>query len=464
MKKLLLVSMISAVFAVPAVAEETADIVVIGSGGAGLSSAITAHDLGKKVIVLEKMAYLGGNTNRSTGGLNAAGTKYQAKLGIKDDVQTMINDTMKGGGNINNPELVKTLAENAPGSVDFIIGLGGDLTDVGFMAAATNKRCHRPTGGAPVGPEIVKTLVNASKDRHLDIRTMAKADKILTENGKVVGVQYSQKGKPEQTIKAKAVVIATGGFSANQDMLVKLKPELKGFATTNHPGATGEGIALGESVGAATVDMDQIQTHPTVVPGKGVMLTEAVRGNGAIIVNREGKRFVNEMDTRAAVSKAILDQKGQTAFLLFDQDVRKSLKAIEGYVKGGLTTEGATLDELAKKLGMNAANLKATMATYAKDQANKKDTQFNRPNMERPLTQGPWYAVEITPAVHHTMGGLKINTKAEVLDKAGKPIPGLFAAGEVTGGIHGNNRLGGNAVADIITFGRIAGQSASAVK
>ena len=463
MKKVILASLVSAVFAVPAYAAETADVVVIGAGGAGLSAAITAHDLGKKVIVLEKMGYVGGNTNRAAGGLNAAETKPQAKLGIKDSIQSMIDDTMKGGKNINNPELVKTLAENARYSVDFINGLGGDLNDVGMLAAASQKRAHRPTGGGFVGAEVVKTLNKAAKDKKIDVRTMATADKLIVKDGKVVGVQYKSKGK-EQTINAKAVVLAAGGFSANQDMIVALKPELKGFATTNHSGATGDGIKLGQQVGADVVDMAQIQTHPTVVPGNGEMITEAVRGNGAIIVNKDGKRFVNELDTRAAVSKAILEQSGKVGYLLFDQDVRKSLKAIESYVKKGLTTEGATLDDLAKKLGMNAANLKATVAQYAKDQAAKKDSQFGRASMERPLTQGPWYAVMITPAVHHTMGGLKINTSAEVIGKDGKVIPGLFAAGEVTGGVHGANRLGGNAMADIVTFGRIAGKNASEVK
>ncbi len=462
MKKLLVASVISAFFALPAMADQKADIVVIGAGGAGLTAAVTAHDLNKNVVVVEKMGYVGGNTNRAAGGMNAAESKPQAKLGIKDSVQSMYDDTMKGGHNINNPELVHTLADNARYSIDFLNGLGGDFNDVGMMAGASQKRAHRPTGGDFVGAEIVKTLKKASDERKIPIMMNTKVDKILiNDTGKVVGVEVIGKDGKVEKIDAGAVIIASGGFGANEDMLAALNPSLKGFGTTNHPGATGDGIKLGQTVGADVVDMKEIQTHPTVVPGNGEMITEAVRGNGAILVNQDGKRFVNELDTRDVVSEKTLDQKGKYAYLIFDQDVRKSLKAIESYVKNGLTTEAETLSELAKKLDMSADNLEQTIDHYAKDQAAGKDTEFGRADMPRPVNKGPFYAVKVLPAVHHTMGGLKINKETEVLDKNGKPIPGLYAAGEVTGGIHGANRLGGNSTADIVTFGRIAGKNAA---
>lgn len=410
------------------------------------------------------MAMVGGNTNRAAGGLNAAESKPQAKLGIKDTKEIHFNDTMKGGKYLNNPDLVHTLTDHAAESVDFINNLGGDLNDVGMMAGATNKRAHRPTGGGFVGAEVVKTLNKAAADRKIEILKNAKAEELIVKDGRVVGVKYKQKGQPEKEIYAKAVVMAAGGFSANQDMVTKINPKLKGFATTNHPGATGDGIIMGEKVGADTVDMSQIQTHPTVVPGNGEMITEAVRGNGAILVNKDGKRFINELQTRDVVSAAELAQKDKVGYLLFDQDVRKSLKAIESYVKSGLTTEGKDLHELGQKLGIDGDTLQATVDKYGKDQAAGKDTEFGRADMPRPLNQPPYYAVKVTPAVHHTMGGLVINTKAQVLDKKGNIIPGLFAAGEVTGGVHGANRLGGNAMADITTFGRIAGEGAAKVK
>ena len=244
-------------------------------------------------------------------------------------------------------------------------------------------------------------------------------------------------------------------------MVTELNSELAGFGTTNHPGATGDGIVMATKIGAATTQMEEIQTHPTVVPTNGYMITEAVRGNGAIIVNRDGKRFTNEMGTRDVVSEAILEQEKETAFLFFDDSVRESLSAIDGYIQMGLTTEGESIEEIAAALEISAENLKLTIDSYNTYVDAQEDTEFARPDMPRKLEKAKYYAIEIGPAIHHTMGGLKINTNAEVLNTSGDAINGLFAAGEVTGGVHGGNRLGGNAVADIIVFGRIAGKTAA---
>ena len=283
---------------------------------------------------------------------------------------------------------------------------------------------------------------------------------VISDNGKAAGVKVSYEGG-EYTIKAKAVIIATGGFGANPDMVVKFQPGLAGFGTTNHKGATGDAFAWVEKFNGDLFQIEQIQTHPTVVPGKGAMITEAVRGNGAIMINREGKRFCTEMATRDVMSKAILEQTGKTAYLFFDQDVRESLKAIEGYVKNGLLTQADTVAELAQKLSIPADALEAELEAYAEIQASGNDPLGRKANeMPRPLTKGPFYAVEVGPAIHHTMGGIVINTKAEVLDTDGNVVPGLYAAGEVTGGVHGGNRLGGNAVADICVYGKIAADTA----
>ena len=197
MKKLVIASMLAAAFGA-AQAAQHADVVVIGAGGAGMAAAVTAHDLGAKVIVLEKMPFVGGNTVRATGGINAAETPQQAKLGIKDSIEQMYKDTMKGGHNKNNPELVKVLAQNSNAAVQWLIKLGGDFNDVGFMGGATNKRCHRPTGGAAVGPEVVKTLDNAVQARKIDLRTESQVvDLIQNKKGAVVGfkVKYIENGK-----------------------------------------------------------------------------------------------------------------------------------------------------------------------------------------------------------------------------------------------------------------------------
>lgn len=438
------------------------DVVIIGSGGAGLAAAVQAHDSGAKVVVLEKMPIVGGNTNRATGGLNAVGTKYQKEKNIQDSIDLFIQDTMKGGYDKNDIELVKVLASQSAEAVDWLEGLGADMSDVGRMAGASVNRTHRPTGGAAVGSHIVQTLKKAAESRKIDIRLMNKATEILVDDkGNVTGVKALNKEGKEYTIKAKSVVVATGGFSANQEMVVKLNPELKGFATTNHPGATGDGVVMLDKLGADFLDMKEIQTHPTVVPNKGVMVTEAVRGNGAILVNHEGKRFVNELLTRDVVSKAILSQEGKTAYLLFDDGVRKSLKSIEEYFDMQLVTEGSSIADLASKIKVKPEVLDASLKTYNDAVASKSDAEFKRPDMPRQISTGKFYAIEVEPAVHHTMGGVKINTSTQVINKAGKPINGLYAAGEVTGGVHGGNRLGGNALADLIVFGRIAGKNAA---
>lgn len=437
------------------------DVVVIGSGGAGLAAAVQAAQNGADAIVLEKMGIIGGNSNYSTGGLNASETSVQRKLGIEDSNEQFFEDTMNGGHNLNNPELVRTLVEDSADAVDWLISLGADLSDVGKMAGSTNPRTHRPEGGYPIGAHLIPVLAKAADDNFVDVRLRNRVTEILEEDGAAVGVRVeAETGSYE--IYADAVVVASGGFGANPELIAKYRPDLKDFSTTNHRGATGDAFALLQKFDAQFIQMNQIQTHPTVVVGSGIMITEAVRGNGAILVNREGRRFANEMLTRDVVSAAVLSQSGKSAFLLFDQGIRDSLKAIETYYKQGLLTEGETVRELAEKLDIPAAELENTVNRYNKFQMNGKDSDFGRKASEMPrsLKKGPFYACEITPAVHHTMGGVKINTDAQVINNSGKVVKGLFAAGEVAGGIHGGNRLGGNAVADIVIYGRIAGNSA----
>ena len=437
------------------------DIVIIGAGGAGLAAAIEGVQNGAKVIVLEKMGVAGGNTTSATGGLNAAETKIQKELGIEDTKEQFYADTMKGGYNKNDTALVRKMVDKAAETVDWLMSFGVDLSDVGKMAGSTNKRTHRPQGGAAVGAHMVSVMEAEALKIGVDLRKNSKVIDIIKEENKPAGVVVETNGQ-RYTIAAKAVIIATGGFGANPDMVVKYKPELEGFGITNHKGATGDAFAWIEKFGGALTQMDEIQTHPTVVPGNGLMITEAVRGNGAIMVNREGNRFCSEMATRDVMSKAILNQTGKTAYLVFDMGVRKSLKAIEGYVKQGLLTEGETPEALAQKLGIPAESFASTIASYNQIQASGNDAEFGRKasEMPRPLTEGPYYAVEVGPAIHHTMGGIKITPNAEVLDTNGNVIAGLYAAGEVTGGVHGGNRLGGNAVADICVYGKIAADSA----
>lgn len=436
------------------------DVVVVGGGGAGLSAAISAKENGANVVLVEKMLMLGGNTNYATAGINAANTKLQKKLGIEDSAELFYKDTMKGGKNVNNPELVKKLTGDSANIIDWLTERGADLSEVVFTGGQSAKRTHRPAGGQAVGPVIVDALADTAEKDGIDVRTETEVTKILKTGDKVTGVEVKHKGET-YNINAKAVVMATGGFGANAEMVAEYKPSLKGFGSTNSPAITGDGIKMVKAVGGDLVDMTEIQTHPTVVHKKTAMITEAVRGEGAILVNREGKRFVSELETRDVVSKAELEQTGKSAFLVFDQEVREKLGAINGYVRKGFAIEGATLEELAKKVGIDAKSLVETMNKYNGYVKAGEDKEFGKTALPRKLVKAPFYAIEVSPAVHHTMGGVRINTNAEVLTADGKVIPGLFAAGEITGGVHGANRIGGNAVTDITVYGKTAGENAA---
>ena len=443
----------------------TCDMVIVGAGGAGLSAAVAAAETnnGLKIVVLEKEAIIGGNTNSSTGGINAAETDIQKGLGIEDSKQLFYDDIMSGGKYENIPSLVENLVEHAPVTISWLTGLGVDLTDVGLMGGSSVKRTHRPKGGTAIGPHLMKVLKEATSNKDIEIRMSNKVTGLLTAvDGSVTGVKVENANGTAYTLAAKAVIIATGGFGANLDMVTSLQPTLKGFATLNHPGATGDAFGWVTAIGGATIQMANIQIHPTAEATNHILITEAVRGNGAILVNHESKRFCNEMDTRDVVSAAILAQTQGEAFLIFDQGVRKSLASIETYANQHLLKEGATVAELAQTIDVPAADLEATLNRYNAYQKEGVDKDFGRSatGMTASLETAPYYAVRVTPAIHHTMGGLSVNTNTQVLRADGTPIPGLYAAGEVTGGLHGANRLGGNGVADIVVNGRLAGINA----
>ena len=443
--------------------QESTDLVVIGSGGTGLTAALSALGAGRRVMVLEKMPITGGNTQLAAGGMNAAETRPQAAMKIADSWKTMFDDTMKGGKNINNPELVEILARQSSASVDWLLSQGADMNGVGRMAGASVDRTHRPVAGDAVGHNIVHALRQQAIRQRLDIRTGCQVLKIMqAPNGRVTGVLVRNKYGELFSVQAPAVVLASGGFSANLERVAAYRPEYRGFSSTNQPGATGDGVDLGAAVGGELIDMEHIQIHPTQAAGSKILITEAVRGNGAILVNRAGKRFVNELTTRDAASAAVLQQPGGSAFLIFDTAIRKSLKQIEGYYHLELVREAATPAALAAAIGADPKGMEQTLETYNAYQAARNDAEFKRPDMPRPIKTGPFVALEIRPGIHYTMGGLRIDARTQVLRADRSAIPGLFAAGEVTGGVHGANRLGGNSISETITFGRIAAAQAGA--
>ena len=487
-----------------------ADVVVVGAGGAGMTAAITAAAKGKSVVVLESQSMVGGNSVRATGGMNAAKTVYQDEnefgesagvektlktaaekyadnetitalaktvseqwaayqanpTGYFDSVELMELDTMIGGKGINDPELVETLCANSADAIDWLDEHGITLHNVSSFGGASVKRIHRPVNAegktVSVGSYMIPLLQENCEKAGVKMMLDTTATEILTDaNGAAVGVKATGASGETVTVNAKAVVLATGGFGANLDMVVKYKPELKGFMTTNAPGIQGQGIEMAQAIGAATVDMDQIQIHPTVEANTAALITEGLRGDGAILINEEGKRFIDEVGTRDVVSAAEIAQTGSYSWLVVDQAMVDASSVIQGYIKKGYTVTGATYEELGKAMGVDAAAFAETMKTWNGYVEAKNDPDFGRTSFANKLDTAPYYAIKVTAGVHHTMGGLKINANTEVLNEKGEVIPGLFAAGEVTGGVHGANRLGGNAVADFTVFGRIAGAAAS---
>ena len=439
------------------------DIVVVGAGGAGLCAAVEAASQGCKVIVVEKQGIVGGNTNYSTGGINAAETSVQRGLGIYDSKELFYDDTMKGGHYLNDSSLVRSFVENGPLTIDWLISLGTDLSDVGLMGGSSVKRTHRPQGGTAIGPHLMKVLKEVAHTRNVEIRTNNKVTGLISQNNRIGGVNIEKKDGSTYSILAKVVIIATGGFGANLEMVTRYCPTLRGMATLNHQGATGDAFTWIKAVGGYLIDLDKIQIHPTSEYVNHILITEAVRGNGAILVNSDGQRFVNEMQTRDSVSAAILSQRGGMAYLLFDQQVRQSLASIETYQNQGVLISAATIAKLADKIGIPRQTLTSTMSRYTEMQFNGKDDDFGRAAsaMTAPLNVPPFYAVGITPAIHHTMGGIKVDPDMHVLREDGTVLPGLYAAGEVTGGLHGANRLGGNGVGDVVVNGKIAGRNAA---
>jgi flavocytochrome c len=452
---------------------DSADVVVIGAGGAGLAAAISASQNGARVMVLEKMPRAGGNTLISGAAYNAVDPDRQKPQGIEDSIDLHYTQTYEGGDKIGDPVLVRTLVEGALPALQWMESMGMEFTpDVFTVLGGLWPRAHRPV--KPLGTGYIETDLNYIK-AHSDQITIlydTRAMELITRNGRVTGVKASGPDTDYTFTANKAVVIATGGFGANKELRQQYNtqwPDLTSAGTTNHPGATGDGLVMAEAVGADFTGMDYIQLLPMGDPVTGSLSGNIEQGvEDRFFVNKDGNRFVDEGARRDVMTLALFQQRDALMWVICDKhsyptpDVKNNFnESIAELIRQGRAYGAGTIEELAEKIGVPAANLKAAVEEFNAGVDAGID-KWGRTLFKIKIDSPPYYAGARIPTVHHTMGGIKINSKVQVIDKSGNVIPGLYAAGEATGGIHGSNRLGGNALADIHVFGRIAGTNAAA--
>ncbi len=428
------------------------DVLIIGGGGAGLTAAITAAENGAKVILVEKMPAVGGNTIISATGITASDTQLHKDAAVPFTVEDHIKKTMETSKNLADEKLVRILVENSNSAYEWLLTLG-----LKYKLDPKDPAWIIPEEGH-YGALLVKALQAkvATLSDKIDLRLDTKATEFVVESGKVVGAKVTGKDGKEQVITAKSVILATGGLNNAPDMIAEFNPKYKGVNTEmTTPGPTGDGIRMAQKIGAQLKDMEYFQMRPLALNGywyKEVIVNQ--EGTGGILVNTDAKRFANETMSSWDLASEILKQKERMAYIIFDTDVYNTpdgKKAVDK-AKG---VKADTIEDLAKQLGLDPAALKATVDEY-----NAKNDAFGRKTMGK-VTTAPFYGVKTLPSSHYTMGGVAINENAQVLDKDGKVIEGLYAAGEVVGGLYGAGRVAGNNTLDDIVFGKIAAKHAT---
>jgi len=452
--------------------EYSVDVVVIGSGGAGLAAAVSAHQNGATVMIIEKMPTIGGNTIMSGSAFNCVDPSRQEPLGIEDSIDKHYTQTYEGGDKVGKPEMIRVFVENAYPALQWLESLGMEFKDHIFtVLGGLWPRAHKPV--MPLGTGYITTYQNYIQSNDgIDYIVETRAMDLLTENGRVIGV-IAEDPKGTVTLNAdRGVIVATGGFGANielREKYNKIWPSLKNIKTTNHSGATGDGLSLAEKAGANLIGLEHIQLLPMGDPDTGSLLGNIEQGvENRIFVNKGGNRFVDEGARRDVMTSALFEQEDSFMYIVLDKhsyptgDTRNNFnEKIEDLVAKGTAVKADSLEELAEKINVVPANLVKAVAEFNRAVDAGGPDAFGRTLFADKIDTPPFYAGARMPTVHHTMGGIEITTSAEVTDADGNIIPGLFAAGETTGGIHGANRLGGNALPGIAVFGRIAGESAA---
>ena len=456
--------------------DETCDVCVVGSGGAAFAAAVTAAEAGKTVIMLEKMDIYGGNTNAGEGTFNAPDPKRQDPMGIEDSPDLFYQHTFEGGDSLGDPALVRLLADNALDGIYWMEEHGLKFEDEVFTAiGGLWQRGHAvevEKNGEQGGSYYISRLKeSADATGKVTLYTDAKVESLIQDGSVVVGVSGTRPSSGNTVqVRASSVVLATGGYARNAELAMEYdKRVTKTMPSSNVSSSTGDGLLLGEEVGAGLRNMDLVQIHPLGDPQNGGVATFVGNWLGVedyLMVNDEGNRFIREDERRDTIAEAILEQPNQEMWLLVDSSdiAQDRAEQIADLVAKGHSFEAQTVEDIGKQINVPSDALLQTVEGYNECVKAGIDTQIT-PGKEllgTEFSDPAYYASKRIPTIHYTMGGLCINADAQVCTEAGEVIPGLYAAGEVTGGVQGGNRLGGNSFTDLIVFGRIAGTSAAA--
>ncbi len=441
------------------------DVIVVGSGGAGLSAAAAAAEAGASVLVLEQEGVLGGNTRISGGFFGAVDPRRQKRLGIEDSFEHFTAQIVESGGGKSDPKLAAVLARGASEMLDFLEANGMRFKDeIIEIYGAHWQRCHKPE--MPNGEGYVRTLLSVALRHGARVVTGVRGtDLALDPAGRVAGVVVE--GETRILRARRGVIVASGGFGASEAMIARFAPALSGLTTDNGPGSTGEMLLACGRAGADLIGMEEVQCLPGCPPGRAHRVRLHNDVSRFIFVNQEGRRFVREDERRDRLRDTILALPGKTAFTVADDDGLRSYdilmqkEAVRG-VETGDAWCAETVGELASAMGLSPGELEKTVADYnAAVRAGRDPLGKSPAELRHEIAVPPFWGCFAAMTVHYTMGGLRIDERARVLDRKGRPIPGLWAAGESTGGIHGVNRMGANGINDALVFGRIAGLGAA---
>lgn len=436
-----------------------ADVVVVGAGSAGLSSAIEAADHKARVLILEKMPIIGGNSSQAAGYMIAVPPQDSERT-EKSVRQKVVDMMMREGGPSADENKIRQIVDASRGTIAWLRELGADLKNTDALTVAGTPVAYLPaTGVFTVGEEVIKTLVRQVELRNIPMLTLTQVTAVTRdEEGEINGVRAVMGDGRKIEVRAPSVILTTGGFGASDQLMERYLKLPYPMSSTNLPGTTGDGLIMGQELGARVVNLDAAMIHVTTLPFSGLVIPMQARSAGGILVNEKGHRFTNELSSDL---EPFYERADGRAWLIVDQDIVDSYPALRNYAQSGFMERGRTDEELARLIRVSPETLVEELSRYRSLVRHQSDTDFGRLTMKSYLTHYPLYAINVRPGIQSTLGGLYTNARAQVLYTSGAPIRGLFAAGEVTGGIFGARRLEGSSLTASIVYGRIAGAEAA---